>query len=284
LSGTGSKLEARNLELQTPNSELRVSYYETDRGLAEYLLLHFGAPDEQLPYSFGPASALDFPVRCVRECLDPARLPPQSRALDLGCAVGRAAFELARHCAQVVAIDYSHRFIAAARHLQEHGTIEFACPEEGDLARRVTARVPGGIDRARVAFEQGDAQRLRPDLGSFDVILMANLIDRLRAPRLCLEQLPDLLKPGGQLILTSPYTWLAEFTPRESWLGGFERDGRRVKTLDTLQDILSPHFDLAACKDLPFLIREHARKFQWGVAEASLWIAHEPARAAEPRL
>jgi hypothetical protein len=28
---------------------------------------------------------------------------------------------------------------------------------------------------------------------------------------------------------------------------------------------------LVAAKDLPFLIREHARKFQWSVAQASLW-------------
>ena len=30
-------------------------------------------------------------------------------------------------------------------------------------------------------------------------------------------------------------------------------------------------FDLIAVKDLPFLIREHARKFQWSVAEATIW-------------
>jgi hypothetical protein len=27
----------------------------------------------------------------------------------------------------------------------------------------------------------------------------------------------------------------------------------------------------APVKDLPFLIREHARKFQWSVAEATIW-------------
>ena len=249
-----------------------MSYYETDRAVSEYLLLHFAAPEQLLPYTFGPSGALHFPVRCVAECLAPTRLPPGARALDLGCAVGGAAFELARHCPQVVGIDYSTRLIRVARDLQQHGAITFSYVEEGELTLPVTAFVPAGIDLQRVAFEEGDAQELRADLGLFDVVLMANLIDRLRDPQRCLRQLPGLVKPGGQLILTSPYTWSSEFTPRENWLGGFEHAGKRIKTWDTLQEILCPHFDLTARKDLPFLIREHARKFQWSVAEASTWI------------
>jgi hypothetical protein len=86
-----------------------------------------------------------------------------------------------------------------------------------------------------------------------------------------LRQLPALLRARGQLIIISPYTWLTDYTPLENWLGGFERNGRPVATLDTLREILSPDFELTGTRDLPFLIREHARKFQWSVAEASLW-------------
>ena len=79
------------------------------------------------------------------------------------------------------------------------------------------------------------------------------------------------MKPGGQLIITSPYTWLEEFTPRANWLGGFERDGRRVTTRDGLEAALAQDFQLIATRDLPFLIREHGRKFQLSVAEATIW-------------
>src|SRR5439155_27161267 len=89
----------------------KMPYYETDRALAEYLLLHFGTPEHVLPYQFGPSCALDFPVRCVTESVAPARLPRQARALDLGCAVGRSAFELTRLCAQVLRLGYSTRLI-----------------------------------------------------------------------------------------------------------------------------------------------------------------------------
>jgi putative 4-mercaptohistidine N1-methyltranferase len=249
------------------------NFYETDRAVAEYLLFHYGSREQILPYDFGPIRALEFPARCVTECLDTKRLPSRARALDLGCAVGRSSFELARFCPQVIAIDHSRRFIETANHLRQQSVVPFSYVEEGSLMNQAKAAVPTGIDTSRVVFEQGDALNLRHDLGSFDVVLLANLIDRLADPRRCLQRLPSLVQPGGgQLIITSPYTWLTEFTPRENWLGGHERGGQSIKTLDTLQQLLSPDFQLSCCKDLPFLIREHARKFQWSVAEASIWV------------
>ena len=108
---------------------------------------------------------------------------------------------------------------------------------------------------------------LRADIGAFDVVLMANLIDRLSEPQRCLERLPGLVKPGGQLIITSPYTWMEEFTPQQNWLGGYGG----ATTRDGLRSALGESFEFVKAKDLPFLIREHVRKFQWSVAEATIW-------------
>ncbi len=250
------------------------SYYESDRAASEYLLLHFetkaGPPFPQLIRG----DALNFAARCVTECLDLRGLPPTARALDLGCAVGRSSFELSSHCGEVVGIDYSKTFISIARHLQRYGAFAFKVFDEGELTHPARAVVPGAFDRKRIRFERGDALNLRRDLGAFDVVLMANLIDRLRDPAKCLRQLPALVKPGGRLVITSPYTWLSEYTPREKWLGGFRRNGRPVKTFDSLKRILSPDFELSLRRDLPFVIREHTRKFQLGIAEATVWRAH----------
>jgi putative 4-mercaptohistidine N1-methyltranferase len=239
------------------------NYYDSQRAASEYLLLHYA---ERQPWgSF-------FPANCVNECLEPALVPHGARALDLGCAVGGGSFELARHCKQVVGIDASKSFIALARRLQERGSCLFKFCVEGELTQARRAVVPGEIDRKRVRFEVGDATRLRGNLGKFDVVVMANLIDRVPAPRALLGQLPALLNRGGQLIITSPYTWLAEYTPRAQWLGGFERNRRSVTTFDTLRKILSPSFKLSHRRDIPCLIREHARKFQLGIADASVWL------------
>ena len=245
--------------------------YESDKLLAEYLLFHFGTHDEVLQWKDGPAAALDYPVRCVRECVDVTNLPANARALDLGCAVGRSTFELANHCAEVIGIDFSRRFIEVAQVLARDGDFPYLRADEGALTTPLVAKVPANILRSRVHFEHGDAQVLRDSLGSFDVVLGANLIDRLADPAQFLARLPFLVKPGGQLVLTSPYTWLPDYTPPDKWLGGFSENGKPRTTLDGLRAALAKEFTLVATRDLPFLIREHSRKFQWSVAEASIW-------------
>jgi putative 4-mercaptohistidine N1-methyltranferase len=247
-----------------------MNVYESEKLLNEYLLFHYGTAEEIAPPPMA-ASALNFSVRCVAECIDRESLPDQARALDLGCAVGRSSFELAKSCASVVGIDFSSRFIETACSLREKGAVVYARIDEGELTTTLVARVPSGVDRSRVVFEVGDAIQPRPDLDGFDVVLMANLIDRLPDPRRCLAHLSRLVKSGGQLVITSPYTWLAEFTPTRHWLGGSQRDGRATATLDGLEEALAADFRLTGTKDLPFLIREHARKFQLSVAQASLW-------------
>jgi putative 4-mercaptohistidine N1-methyltranferase len=249
-----------------------MNIYETDQLLAQYLLFHYGAAEEILPYPSAPREALDYPVRCITECLDASRLPSSARALDLGCAVGRSTFELARSCHSVIGIDFSHRFIDAAEALRQTGALSHLRLDEGDLTTPLIARVAPEIPRERVRFLQGDAMALPEDLGPFDVVLMANLIDRLSSPLRCLARLSELVAPGGQLIITSPYTWLEDFTPRERWLGGFQRNGQNVTTLDGLTAALTPAFTLEKVQDLPFLIREHARKYQWSVAQATRWV------------
>jgi putative 4-mercaptohistidine N1-methyltranferase len=245
--------------------------YETEKLVQEYLLFHYGRAEDVMPWSCGPRDGLDYPVRCVTECVDVTRLSPASRALDIGCAVGRSSFELARHCGEVIGIDYSERFIAAAQKIAANGSIDYQWVEEGLILRDGRAEVPPGVDASRVQFQHGDAHVLPGDLGQFDVALAANLVDRLAKPRVFLLQLSRLVKPGGQLILTSPYTWMLDYTPIEEWLGGFMDDGKERRTLEGLRSVLESDFALERVRDLPFLIREHARKFQWSVAQATVW-------------
>ena len=149
-------------------------------------------------------------------------------------------------------IDSSNRFIEVANRLKEAGKLNYRRKDEGELFTELVARVPGGIETDRVAFRQGDAMNLPEDLGLFDVVLAANLIDRLADPSKFLSALPGLLKPGGQLVLTSPYTWLEEYTPRKNWLGGIERDGDVQTTLQGLLAVLSEDFVKVRELDLPF--------------------------------
>ena len=242
--------------------------YETNQLLNEYLLFHYGKRSEILPYDFGPSEALNFPQRCVGECVDIKSLPEGARALDLGCAVGRSSFELARHCVEVIGIDYSENFIRASNLLKEKGKLSYEIKITGDISARATAEVAGEIDRQRASFMVADAHLLPPDLRDFDIVLAVNLLCRMKNPRKLLARFSELVKPGGQLILTSPHTWLDTYTSRENWLGATPETGQ---PLELIKKEMASHFSLTTCKDMPFIIREHARKFQWSVAQTTLW-------------
>jgi putative 4-mercaptohistidine N1-methyltranferase len=240
--------------------------YETPKLLAEYLLFHYGKDDEVLPWAFGPREALGFATRSVTRLLDKSRVSKTARALDLGCAVGRSCYELARTCTSVLGLDYSQSFVDAAEHIRREGSLAYARLNEGRVHTDLFAMRPadGGELAERIRFEQGDAMDLPADLGAFDVVHAANLLCRLREPQRLVDRLPSLVNPGGQLLLTTPCTWLAEFTPAENWPQG--------STLEWLKEKLSTSFTLEHREDLPFLIREHARKYQWSVALGTRWV------------
>ena len=237
--------------------------YESDKLLSEYLLFHFGTADEILPPDFhwpvGMRDALNFAVRTA-DCFSPSVV---ARGLDLGCAVGRSAFEMSRRCDEVIGMDFSHAFIHAAETLRSGKVLTYARREEATLTTSLVARLPTGIDTTRLIFQQGDAMALPDDIGQFDRVHAANLLCRLPEPGRLLGRLPALVKPGGELVLATPCTWLEEFTPPEKWpVSG---------TLEWLQATLAPTFTLEVMADEPFLIRETARKFQWTRSLVTVW-------------
>ncbi len=258
-----------------------MNIYETPRLVSEYLLFHYGSPEEILPWADGPSNALNFPVRVVHEMFRPGQLPPGARALDLGCAVGRSALELSRFCDEVAGIDSSRAFIEAADSVARSGALPYLRADEGLLTTKLVARLPQGTRPSSVRFHQGDAMNLPASLGAFDAVLAANLLCRLPQPECLLARLPDLVRESGQLVVATPCTWLTEFTPTPHWVGGFQDlSGRAVATLEGLIQALSPAFELIETRDLPFLIREHARKYQWSVSQGSLWKRRGPAPAS----
>jgi len=231
--------------------------------LAEYLAFHYLEPADLLPKGVNtPKGISNFPNACARLLLSQSKNRP-SRALDLGCAVGRSSFELAHKIPEVIGIDYSRSFIRAAKQIQKKGKIRFPLLEEGKTTKQSIARLTTPIDRKRVCFQTGDALQVPKKLGTFDLVLAANLVDRLPDPQRFLKKvLPQLVRPGGTLLLTSPYTWSTDFTPQTKWLHD---------SFPTIRRSLRPYFRLIRRQNLPFLLREHRRKFQYTFADATLW-------------
>lgn len=218
--------------------------------------------------SFGFQNALEFPVRCVQECLNTKTLPQSTRALELGCAVGRSSFELSRYCSSVLAIDNSQTFISAAKEIQDKGQKEYTLIIEGAQKQKRLARLPAGANPKNIEFRCEDA--LGKKDSSFDVVLAANLLCRVKDPLAFLAELPRLTAAKGQLILISPYSWSTEFTPSQHWLGGKEHSEGK-SSLAYLQQALQDFFHLDRFFDMPFIIREHSRKYELGISQATVW-------------
>ena len=188
---------------------------------------------------------------------------PAAKALDIGCAVGGSTFEMSKFCESVIGIDFSHSFINAAETLRLGKNIPYQRLEEARLTTEIVAHAPPEIDASRIRFLHGDAMNLPVLLGSFDRVHAANLVCRLPEPLQFLKRLPSLVNSGGELVLATPCTWLAEFTPPQNWPSG--------STFDWLHEMLCPNFELQHQCDEPFLIRETARKFQWSRSLVTTW-------------
>ncbi len=242
------------------------SRYETDSLVAQYVEFHYG--DEYFGVPNFPRALAGLAIEAMGE-------RPVGKALDLGCAAGRATFELARHFARVTGIDFSTSFIRLGIDLVEQGRLRYTLVEEGELVAFKECGLAGfGLDAVadRVEFYQGDACNLKPVFTGYDLILAANLIDRLYSPKKFLESAHERLNPGGLLVIASPYTWLVEHTKRGEWLGGFKRDGENFTSLDGLKAVLAGHFRLARePQSVPFVIRETKRKFQHVLSEVTIW-------------
>lgn len=239
--------------------------YETDSMVSQYLDFQYG------PVYYGvPNYAAALVERLLPHCTQ------RGEALDIGCATGRASFELARHFRAVTGMDYSARFIDVALQLTSGEDFRYVVPEEGELVEYRQVRLKAfGFDPAlaqRIQFMQGDACNLKPQPDRYDLVLASNLIDRLRQPQRFLQDITPMIRTGGLLALSSPYTWLEEFTPKENWLGGIRENGEALTTYQALQRLLRDAFEeVAAPQDVPFVIRETARKFQHSQAQLTLW-------------
>lgn len=83
-------------------------------------------------------------------------------------------------------------------------------------------------------------------------MLAANLLCRVPDPQVCLQGIADALNPGGVLVLTSPFTWMEDYTAKAKWVGGRvdEQTGKPLRCADALK---------AAMGDMGFTVLEEGK-------------------------
>lgn len=256
--------------------KIQINPYETDTLLSQYCEFHYGQEYFETPI---------FPKRCI-DLIRPyyKLLKQKNKALDLGCALGRSTLELSFDFNKTIGIDFSARFIDRAKTLLEDGVLRYGICAEGELldyfertltnnwTEEATQNILQKYKDSNIEFWQGDACNLLPKFSDFDLVFAGNLIDRLYAPRSFLREIKNRLVPGGILVLTSPYTWLEDYTPKSEWLGGYRRNAENLTSLQGLKEELMPFFELLSPpQKIPFVLRETKNKFQHTLSEMTIW-------------
>lgn len=143
---------------------------------------------------------------------------------------------MSQPAAQVLGVDLSEAFISTAREMQQNGVLLATPLIEGKTEESLELRLPAEEKAVceRAKFRVGDACDMPSDLGRFDAvrcsmislahsrsvqILAANLLCRVPQPRLLLDYIASHLNNGGYLLMTSPFSWLEDYTPADCWIG-----------------------------------------------------------------
>lgn len=246
-------------------TKLNDNVYETDELISQYCEFHYGSEN------FGVKNFCLNSVELLKPYLKDIKT---SKALDLGCSVGRASFELAKTFDEVMGIDFSANFINVGVKLKIYDSLIYKVKKEGEIFEEKSVSLKD-LDlediKDKVSFMQGDACNLKDIYTGYDLVFCSNLIDRLYYPKRFLDDVPSRVNKDGLLVLLSPYTWLEEYTPKQNWLGGYIKDNKEVSTLDTLKENLSSNFELVDTLDVPFVIKETARKYQHTISQMSIW-------------
>jgi len=117
---------------------------------------------------------------------------PGDRVLDLGCGAGRHAFEAYRRGARVIAADLDLKELAGV----------------GDMFGAMRAEGESGPP-AQAAAIAADATRLPFADGSFDAVIVAEILEHVPNDTAALTEVARVLRPGGVIAVTVP-AWLPE--------------------------------------------------------------------------
>jgi SAM-dependent methyltransferase/uncharacterized protein YbaR (Trm112 family) len=235
----------------------RVQVHQEDhRALNLYLDAHYGRPSPPGPLPW--MAELQDRYWATVNGMIAGEEPIDGTALDLGCAVGRFTFELARVSDLAVGLDIQFPFVRQAVRIQREGrcTVDRQIGGQWGHAATLTAEPADNV-----LFLVADALDPPFCAEAWDRVAALNLLDNVAYPTVLLGQMDALLKPGGDMLLASPYEWQAGFTEPQEWLVDPE-----MTSADVVRAILTDRWRLKLglnhriideVAELPWVLRRH---------------------------
>ena len=233
--------------------------------LSQYARDHYGSFDpDASDEARAEAGAV---VRILDAGMDHIPSRPDGPILDLGCSVGRTTFELADRTGEwVVGADLNFSMLRMASQVARTGQVSFGQRRVGVVYDRRTFDVdlPG---RDKVDFWQIDAMAMPFQHHSFSLMTTINVLDCLASPVGHVQELSNWVKPGGSVILSTPFDWSPAATAVEAWIGGHgQRNAEEGRSELWLRRLIEgggplPHlgWSIEAETDVTWSVRLHAR-------------------------
>ncbi|WDE11348.1 5-histidylcysteine sulfoxide synthase [Thalassomonas haliotis] len=246
---------------------IAVNHYETSREICQQLESHYGDPCLNLG---NYAERLAQKLIAVTD----KYAVPRGKVLDLGCSVGRCAFELASVFDHIDAVDFSARYIQHGVRLQQGNRVRYTCENEGDIVdfKEISlSRLGLEQGRDKINFCQGDAANLKAIFSGYDIILAQQVLELSYDPRLFLATIRQRLKAGGLLVLVSDYSFSEQVTEKSKWLGGVKVNGENVTGFDGLQQRLAEHFILLEQQEITRVLKSNRRNYHVSEQQLTVW-------------
>ncbi|MEM6663089.1 MAG: methyltransferase domain-containing protein [Pseudomonadota bacterium] len=262
LNNTRSQIQARqDLSADTqsllgdafgPGSE----FDATRQHLSIYAYAHFS---DWLTGAAGDPSQVAGLSKAISDAMDLGG----GAALDLGCSVGRATWEMARHATgPVLGGDLNFSMLQLAQRLMVEGSATFDLRRIGIVYDPVVIDLPDTAAADKIDFWAMDCMALPFPKDRFEQAVALNLVDCIAVPTQMLVEVERTLVPGGRAAFTTPYDWAGNATEPSDWLGGHSQRaphkgaGEPVLTATLAQAGLTP---VAENASLPWKLRLHAR-------------------------
>jgi len=244
-------------------------FYIQRHHLSTYAYDHYGDKDpaEQKNAFVSPGSVVKLLCRGLSELPEKVQGP----VIDMGCSVGRTAFELAQRGDDIVlGTDMNFAMLRLASHALRNEKTVYPRKRTGLVFER--REFPLCFEgREKADFWACDICALPFADQSFGMAVGLNTLDCVHSPYDHLRETERILTSGGKAILSTPYDWSESAAPVESWIGGHsQRSAGRGDSRNMVRTLLNgsekPHSHqlkhlriVSEICDVPWSVRIHER-------------------------
>ena len=221
--------------------------------LSIYIDAHFG--DYAIPAPDGPEPGCGGTT--LWQAIDARKIVTVERAIELGCGVGRGLYSLSHGAELTIGVEMNFAALLYARWLLRGETVRYARRVSGRHYAPASIHAPA-VSSTSVQLICGDAldPPLAPD--SFQRVVSLNVLDALRSAPEHLSVVDALCVPGGELLISSPFSWQSGIVAEDGRLNGSDPAITLHELLTTGRG-LSASYAIGDCRELRWKLRRDSR-------------------------